>query len=206
MTTAPHGRASPSSVGLGGPQLRWADFGHVQTAWWYWLRILQAGSWRQEERAMVLVGTVVPLVNDSSRPCTTSSVVRTRGLQCTPWGQCLLLLDCTHVARGELLQSDSRGRGAWPWVTRAGCGYGDRQAPSSNAEKDVHVHHRVGVRFLEGLKLLRFYTEFSAAPNFYTFTLLAHFLLRALCARVCPIFGKFCHPASLIGAPRPDRY
>jgi len=44
---------------------------------------------------MVLVGTVVPLVNDSSRPCTTSSVVRTRGLQCTPWGQCLLLLDCT---------------------------------------------------------------------------------------------------------------
>ena len=29
---------------------------------------------------------------------------------------------------------------------------------------------RVGVRFLEGLKLLRFYTEFSAAPNFYAFS------------------------------------
>ena len=140
MTTAPHGRASPSSVGLGGPQLRWADFGRVQTA--LAENLASTGSWRQEERAMVLVGTVVPLVNDSSRPCTTSSVVRTRGLQCTPWCQCLLLLDCTHVARGELLQSDCRGRGAWPWVTRAGCGYGDRQAPSSSAEKDVHVHIR----------------------------------------------------------------
>ena len=37
---------------------------------------------------------------------------------------------------------------------------------------------RVG--FPEGLKLLRFYAEFLAAPNFYTFTLLAHFFLSRL--------------------------
>ena len=48
--------------------------------------------------------------------------------------------------------------------------------------------HRVGVGFPDGLKLLHLYAEFSAAPNFYTFTLLAHFLLRALRARVSSYF------------------
>ena len=51
------------------------------------------------------------------------------------------------------------------------------------ANRGVCNAHRVGVGFPEGVKLLHFYAEFLATPDFYTFTLLAHFFLRALRAR-----------------------
>ena len=66
-----------------------------------------------------------------------------------------------------------------------------RDAGEASARVRRLPRHRVGVGFPDGLKLLHLYAEFSAAPNFYTFTLLAHFLHRALRARVCPILASF---------------
>ena len=65
---------------------------------------------------------------------------------------------------------------------------------------------RVGVGFSEDLKLLHFYMEFLAAPNFYTFTLLTHFLLRVLRTRVCWVIFCFarcaCVSAVIVVASR----
>ena len=78
--------------------------------------------------------------------------------------------------------------GAWAPMSSAEVAAGSYLFPVG--KKYYVVRYSVGVGFLEGLKLLRFYAEFPAAPNFYTFTLLARFLLRALRARVFPILAS----------------
>ena len=59
------------------------------------------------------------------------------------------------------------------------------------------LEHRVGVGFPEDAKLLHFYTEFLTSPNFYTFSILAHFF-SPRCARDCLTFLELVHMAYLL--------
>ena len=76
---------------------------------------------------------------------------------------------------------------------------------SSASCQTATLRHRVGVGFPEDAKLLHFYTEFLTSPNFYTFTILAHFF-SPRCARDCLTILELVHMAyhTVLSLQRPE--
>ena len=70
--------------------------------------------------------------------------------------------------------------------------WGMEPSVEPGGECAVACGNRVGVGFPEVVKLLHFYTEFLVSPNFYTFTMLAHFF-SPRCARVLQSYKYKAH-------------